>query len=279
MKAERSARLVRRQPKQAAPQPATEEEGADTQFIAAVARALQVLDAFRHSDDPMGNSELAERTGLPKPTVSRLTYTLAHGGYLAYDSKRREYELGGGALALGAAALSRRNVRTVALPLMRALADESGFNVGLGTCDHEHRMIYTDACEGFALIGLRLRAGDRIPLLTSAMGRAWLAAAQPETLQSILTTQQGRPEFAAWTKVIDSARRDVQRQGFCISAGDWQQDIHGVAAPIRTGDRVFAINLGGPAYRLPVTRLKAEFGPRIAAIAQSIEAALRGNST
>jgi DNA-binding IclR family transcriptional regulator len=242
-----------------------------------VARALQVLDAFRHGDEPIGNSELADRTGLPKPTVSRLTYTLAQCGYLTYDTKRREYELGGGALAVGAAALSRRNVRSVARPLMRQLAAESGFNVGLGTHDHDQRMIYTDACEGPSLIGLRLQAGDRIPLLTTAMGRAWLAGLEADARNELLATQ--RADVPALVKTIEDAVRDVRRRGFCISAGDWQKDIHGVAAPICVGDRVFALNLGGPAYRLPMSSMNEELGPRIAAIAQRIEAALRGKST
>jgi DNA-binding IclR family transcriptional regulator len=236
---------------------------------------LRVLDAFNDGDAPMGNSELADRTGLPKPTVSRLTYTLAQAGYLVYDSRRREYELGGGALALGAAALSRRNVRTLARPRLRSLADESGFNVGLGTRDVGPWMIYTDACEGPSLVGLRLRSGDRVPLLTSAMGRAWLAAQEIDVVESHLATLRGR-ERAEWKAASENARAQMQQYGFCISAGDWQKDIHGVAAPIRTDDRVFAINLGGPAYLLPMDQLIKEWGPRVAAIAQEIEHATRG---
>lgn len=276
MTSDRSPRLMRRLPKVAKPF-AADDDTADTQYVAAVARALQVLDAFRNGGEPMGNSELADRTGLPKPTVSRLTYTLAQSGYLAYDTKRREYELGGGALALGAAALSRRNVRTLARPLMRNLADESGFNVGLGTHDHEQWMIYTDACQGASLIGLRLRSGDRIPVLTSAMGRAWLAALENDARDAWLSALPAS-ETACWAGAIEAARNDVRQYGFCISVGDWHKDIHGVAAPIRTGERPFALNLGGPAYRLPLHRLTEEFGPRLAAIAQRIEVALRGDS-
>lgn len=275
--AKKMPRLVRRPPKAASLQPVHEvDDAADTQSIAAVVRALKILDALRSSSEPLGNSELAGRTRLPKPTVSRLTYTLAQGGYLAYDTKRREYELGGNALALGTAALSRRNVRTLALPLMRNLAQETGFNVGLGTRDDEQSMIYTDACEGASLVGLRLRAGDRIPILTSAMGRAWLGAQDDDALGTILSSVAAGKRHR-WATTAATAREHLRERGFCISAGDWQEDIHGVAAPIRTPDRVFAINLGGPAYRLPLDLLNREFGRRVAAIAQRIETALRGN--
>jgi len=42
-----------------------------------------VLRAFQPNDGLLGNQEIAARTNLPKPTVSRLTYTLTKLGYLA----------------------------------------------------------------------------------------------------------------------------------------------------------------------------------------------------
>ena len=48
----------------------------DRKFITALARGLEVLRVFTPTEGLLGNGEIAERTGLPKPTVSRLTYTL-----------------------------------------------------------------------------------------------------------------------------------------------------------------------------------------------------------
>jgi DNA-binding IclR family transcriptional regulator len=254
-----------------------EQSGGDTQHVNAVARALQILDAFRPGEEPLGNAELAERTGLTKPTVSRLAYTLVQAGYLSFDSKRREYELGGAALALGAVAFSYRSLRHVARPLMRALAAEGSFNIGLGTRDR-HMMIYTDTCEGKGLVALRLYAGSRMPILTSAMGRAYLAGLLPAECEAIL--QELRPQYGAeWPTIlrgVETALRDVAERGFCLSAGDWQKDIHGVAAPLRSAadGRVFAVNLGGPAYLLPRTEMIEVLGPRLAGVAREIESGL-----
>jgi DNA-binding IclR family transcriptional regulator len=55
----------------------------DRQFVNGLARGLEVLRAFRPDDGPLGNHALAERTGLPRSTVSRLTYTLTSLGYLS----------------------------------------------------------------------------------------------------------------------------------------------------------------------------------------------------
>ncbi|MDH3232081.1 MAG: helix-turn-helix domain-containing protein, partial [Alphaproteobacteria bacterium] len=53
----------------------------DRQFVTALARGLEVLRAFQEGG-PLGNQEIARRTGLPKPTVSRLTHTLKQLGYI-----------------------------------------------------------------------------------------------------------------------------------------------------------------------------------------------------
>jgi hypothetical protein len=54
----------------------------DRSFVVALSRGLDVLRAFQPNDGLLGNQEIASRTNLPKPTVSRLTYTLTKLGYL-----------------------------------------------------------------------------------------------------------------------------------------------------------------------------------------------------
>src|SRR4029450_2678732 len=70
----------------------------DRQFVEALARGLAILRCFRATDHFLGNQEIARRTGLPKPTVSRLTHTLTQTGFLSHSSHRDEYTLGVGVL-------------------------------------------------------------------------------------------------------------------------------------------------------------------------------------
>ena len=62
-------------------------------FATTLAHGLDVLAAFRNSNGSLSNADLALHTGLSRPTVSRLTYTLAQLGYLKRDAKGR-FELG-----------------------------------------------------------------------------------------------------------------------------------------------------------------------------------------
>ncbi|MCO3057777.1 IclR family transcriptional regulator, partial [Pseudomonas aeruginosa] len=61
-----------------------DEELKDRQFVTALARGLELLRCFTPRESLLGNQELARKTGLPKPTVSRLTHTLTRLGYLRH---------------------------------------------------------------------------------------------------------------------------------------------------------------------------------------------------
>src|SRR6201982_4059781 len=91
---------------------------ADPSFATTLAHGLDVLAAFRNASGSLSNADLAERTGLSRPTVSRLTYTLTQLGYLKRDPKGR-FELGLGVLATAYPLLSAIKVRQMARPLMR----------------------------------------------------------------------------------------------------------------------------------------------------------------
>jgi len=114
--------------------------------------------------------------------------------------------------------------------------------------------------------------------MTTAMGRAYLAGLDEATREALMVELKPRygDEWASLRKAIQDAVRDFERFGFCVSAGDWQKDINGVAAPIRSpsGGRVYAINLGGPAYLLPEARLRGELGAAVAKAAAQVEAAI-----
>ena len=67
--------------------PGADDDGAqpngqhERQFITSLHRGLEVLRAFRPDDRAgLSNGDLADRTGLPNSTVSRLTYTLLRQG-------------------------------------------------------------------------------------------------------------------------------------------------------------------------------------------------------
>ena len=239
----------------------------------ALSRGIKVLRAFRVGDGTLTNAELAKRTNLPRPTISRITATLTEIGCLSYVERLASYKLGGTAIAIGRVASANFDLLQVARPLMQRLADDSGLTVAIGTLE-KNRMVYMDACQGPALIALQLKVGSRLPMLSTAMGRAFLATLPEDKRQRFLETHGPTDvdERQRGTLSIERAAGELQKRGFCIVAGDWYPDINGVAAPVITGEGYFVLNCGGPAYILPPERMVEEIGPRLAAIAKEISA-------
>lgn len=253
------------------------EEGHDRQFVVALSRGLDVLRCFRANDAMLGNQEIAARTGLPKPTVSRLTYTLTKLGYLTYIDRYAKYQLGTAVLSLGYTALAGMDIREVARPLMQELADYSDVAVSLGSHD-QTSMIYIESCRGKGALTIRLQVGSRIPVATTAMGRAYLAAL-PETDRNRILDEVRKRHPDDWPRIrmgLDRALRDYASRGFTMSVGDWQGDVHavGVAMTNPVNGAVLALNCGGAAFLLPRERLEDDLGPRLVAVARKIEAAL-----
>lgn len=79
-------------------------------------RGAELLSAFRPGSALLGNMELAERTGLSRSTVSRLTQTLVGVGFLQIDPKSRAYRLAPTVLSLAHAMRSGSTLLAVAAP-------------------------------------------------------------------------------------------------------------------------------------------------------------------
>ena len=133
-----------------------------------------MLRCFRHGVNALGNLDLARLTGLPKPTISRITYTLTELGYLRYHPDTGKYSPGYGVLALGYGLLAGLEVRELAKASMTELARQTGGAVALGAFDGD-AMTYVEAVHGSSALYLRLPVGYRASL-DSAMGRAYLAS-------------------------------------------------------------------------------------------------------
>ncbi|MDO8608707.1 MAG: IclR family transcriptional regulator [Phaeospirillum sp.] len=253
-----------------------QEEGIDRQFVVALSRGLDILRCFGPNETMLGNQEIAARTGLPKPTISRLTHTLTKLGYLVAIERHSKYQLGAAVLSLGYSALAGMDIREVARPLMQDLADYSNMAVSLGSHDGAS-MIYIESCRGKGALTIRLSVGSRIPVATSAMGRAYLAAL-PEGKRMAILDEVRRRHPDEWPRIQDGMDRailDYAKRGFTISMGEWQSDVHAVGTVVSqpsTGG-VIGLNCGGAAFLLPRERLEEDLGPRLVLLARKIEAA------
>jgi DNA-binding IclR family transcriptional regulator len=251
-----------------------DDESKDRQFVNALARGLEVLRCFKPGEQFLTNAELAKRTAIPKPTISRLTYTLTKLGYLAYSDSLGKYQLGAGVLALGYRMLTNFDVRKMAREPMQALAEYAQASVSLGTRDRLS-MVYIETCRSSANVTLRLDVGSRIPIATTAMGKALLCVL-PQAERDYLLDHVRQHEAERWQLIkagVEQGFKDYQDYGFCMAAGEWQSDVHAVGVPMfgADGEQVMAFNCGGPAFLLARDKLEHDLGPRLVQLVKNIE--------
>jgi DNA-binding IclR family transcriptional regulator len=247
-------------------------EDPDPRFNNALARGLAILRTF-HLDVPLlGNLEIAEATGLPKSTVSRLTFTLMQLGYLRYRPEFGKYELAAGVIGLAYPYLASQAVPPIARPLMVELASKTKTNVGLGV-QEGHSVLYLEYALGESNPNRLQRPGFRVPLVRTAMGRACVASLRPDhraRLYHELRDTYGRE----WTRLhdeLEDAVLQVQTKGYCIAAGTFRRMVSSVAVPFVSGDgeTVMAFNSQGSSH-LQTAQVMARNGKRLLELALDV---------
>ncbi len=236
-------------------------------------RGLEILRTFRSADAPLGNKEIAERTRLPKATVARLTYTLVRMGYLRKTGPTGQYHLGDKVSALGHALLRTLPARQIAHPLMADFAERHDMSVGLGI-GNGASMLYLDTCSGRETIAMRLRVGTEIPMDSTAMGRAYLRALSPADREARLRliAKQAHETLPQVEERIRLAMKQVARDGYAVSFGDWKPQIFAVGASLLLDDgaTVLALNCGSRRPQQAEERFRRVLGPALIDLAADI---------
>ena len=240
----------------------------DRNFVIALARGLDVLSCFRSGEKLLGNQDIAKRCGLPKSTVSRLTHTLTQLGYLIHVPSESKYRLGTATLALGSAMLSGLDIRKIARPLMHRLSHLTQAEVALATRDR-HNMVYIEHCPSPQPVDSDLDIGTRLPLGTTAIGRAWLAACPLDERQRALDYLQAHaPE--QWAAAMSQQDQWPQHQErahpwLTTSFGDWKPHVNAIALAFSPGRGLplMAISCGGPARLVSADNLMQRARPEL----------------
>ena len=263
---------MKRSVPQPQPQPQTPKPWADRNR--SLERGIALLRAFRPGADLLGNGDLAERTGLSPATVSRLTGTLVDCGLLEHDRAHRAYRLAAPVLSLAHAMRSGSRALAAAGPLMRAEAERRRINVGLAVADGDE-MVYLESARYAPRVTWRnVVAGQRVPMASTSLGRAWLAAAPDDERRRAMRLLRARSpsHWRTLSREIATAIADVRTLGFCWAS--WQPRVVALATPVLVADHpVYVVNMS-VASDAPAAEIVAALGAPLLRLATRIGAAL-----
>jgi IclR family pca regulon transcriptional regulator len=205
--------------------------------VAALARGLQVLEAFGRRGFSLPLADLAAEIKLPKSTVYRLLSTLMNRGYVQQPVKGGAYCLGPAVLDLGFAVLDGLEVREAAQPFLEALFQEVEANVNLSVLEKGGlEVMYVARYRRQEVLSLNLNVGSRLPAYNSSPGRVLLANLPPDERRQALTRLLADPQAALWLRQrqvdLGAALEEVRTQGFAVNDGDYLPELFAMAAPV-----------------------------------------------
>src|SRR5690554_6213622 len=209
--------------------------------VAAVDRALAILDSFTESDRSLPLAELARRTGFYKRTLLRLATSLVRARYLL-RLKDGEFALGPALLRLGELYQASFDIGQVVLPSLRRLTRDTGESAAYYVRDGQDRVCLFRVASTAHRVLHYVTPGTRFAIQTGASGRV-LRAFGPEV-------DSGSSELA-----------DVRADLVAYSLQDRKAETAAVAAPVfdaTSGEAAAgSLSLAGPVNRFTQEALAA----------------------
>ncbi|SDC40867.1 IclR family transcriptional regulator [Paraburkholderia lycopersici] len=253
-----------------------------TDEVTALARGLAVLRCVAAADAPLSNRELTELTGIPKPTLSRLTGTLVSTGFLARLPDSERFVLTSSVLELSNGFLRNSDIRSRARPFLMRLAERTALSVHLAVRDRLDMVVIDAIRPRTAVLVTRLEVGSRIDMVRTSVGRAYLAALDPHA-RAELTAALQASTGSDWGVVgsrLDAAVAETGAHGYGLAIGEWYEGLNAIATAFAgPNDEIYAVNCGGASQLCPREWLVAHVVPLlrecVARIAGEIGGTLR----
>ncbi len=226
-----------------------------------LARAIFLLEIVVEAQSPLSISELAERAGIPKPTVHRLSNHLIAEGLLRTDTIHRRLVTGPRFSRLfckaHAASWSDAPIRA----LMEALVLEVRETCNLGVLDR-NAVLYIERVECDWPVRIQLHAGSRVPVHATAIGKLLLAYL-PAPVRRRLLANVPLPAFTDRTLTraedLEQACAEIRNCGYALNDAENIEGVIGLAVPIKFSDgRVSAgLSVHAPSSRLDLNGARA----------------------
>ena len=228
--------------------------------VAAVERALAVLDALSDGSPELGTNEIARRTGINASTVSRLLATLAGGGLVEHVSGTGRYRLGVRLLQLGNAVLARLDLRELARPHLQALVEETGETATL-SAPGDPDAVTVDFVLSESTVQSVARVGRSSICHATATGKVMLAFTGSEPAPGSMKAYTKRTITNRERLAAELER--IRRVGWAEASGEREEHLNAIAAPVfgAHGELAAILGVQGPALRFNRDAMRAAVQP------------------
>ncbi|WP_431221928.1 IclR family transcriptional regulator domain-containing protein [Serratia sp. L9] len=238
----------------------------DPNFMASLARGLEVLQAFKPQYSQMSVSEISQITAIPRAAVRRCLYTLKALGFV-HCPDGRHYRLLPRVLTIGHAYLSSSELARAAQNSLDYLSKLLNESCSVATLDGDN-ILYIARASVKRIMTIDLGRGSRLPAYATSMGLVLLSALDEAQLEDYLSRVAIEPLTEFTVSNADALRAEleqVRRQGYAINDQQLEVGLRSIAVPMhsRRGGVVAAMNVGVNASQIPAAHLRERVLPQL----------------
>jgi DNA-binding IclR family transcriptional regulator len=223
--------------------------------VEAVDRALKLLTALSDAG-PAGASlaELAAPLGINKATAHRALSTMRLRGFALQDHEGGHYRLGPAAFDLADRAYSPASLAQALHPSLVALSAATEELVHLGVLVGDH-VLYVDKVEPARAIRVWSSVGQQVPVASTSMGRALLAArGVPDELLSGYLRHLPAGRAVAQDRLREAVA-DARRFGYAVEVGENEPGVACIGTAVMHGSTaIAALSITAPTTRMTARR-------------------------
>ncbi|MCW2248623.1 IclR family mhp operon transcriptional activator [Azospirillum fermentarium] len=210
--------------------------------VQGLSRGLAVLHAISRTANGCATiGDLSTVTGLHRTTVQRLLKTLETEGYVRRSASDGSYRLAHKIRQLGDGFTDDEWISEIAAPVLGELLQKLIWPSDLCTIDGTSMLVRETTHRFSPLSFHRAMVRQRMPVLSTAAGRAYLAHCGPEEREEILRmVVAGGGEQAAIARnrpAVERIIERVHRQGYASNDGEWTEQSKVGALALALGHR------------------------------------------
>ncbi|AFJ46899.1 transcriptional regulator [Shimwellia blattae DSM 4481 = NBRC 105725] len=239
----------------------------DPNFMASLARGLEVLQAFTPLSNSMTIAQISHSTGIPRAAVRRCLYTLNALGFV-HAPDGRHFSLLPRVLTIGFAYLNSSELARSAQNAMDYLSKQLGESCSVALLDGDN-ILYIARSSQKRIMKVDLGRGSRLPAYATSMGWVLLGDLSEPALSAYLQRTTLEP-FTEYTITCPEQLRarlaQVRAQGYAINDQQLELGLRSLAVPIhsaRTRGVVAAMNIGVNTAQHSTSELRERFLPHL----------------
>jgi len=208
-------------------------QGVET-AASSVDRALSILEAVAHSTSGLNNSEISRWLKMPKSSASYILRALERRGYLQRDAGTKKYRLGLRLLDLSRGVLVAPDLREVALPALRHLAERTQLTTHLAILDQD-QAVYIEKVEAPGFIKMDTWVGKRMEVHSTSVGKALVAYLPREQAEAIARSRGLKKRTPRTITALPAFLRELERvraHGYAVDDEENSLGARCVGAPV-----------------------------------------------